>query len=154
MEPLDPNLNVAILNITSRLLPAGFDVFNTAPATYEALKKHLDPGGRMIVLSGRSETTIYADAHVNHAFRAWHDFCHWRGCFDLTAEGERAACAMQCDDLCELYGDRPEWRRLVHAEVVAQAEYFKRHRRFPSNQRAFVETYLNDPNRALLWPLW
>jgi hypothetical protein len=41
-----------------------------APDTYEKLKAHLDAGERLVVYSGGSQHTIYADPAVNHAFRA------------------------------------------------------------------------------------
>ena len=95
MEPLDPNLNAAILAIAKRLFPDGFDVSDDAPDTYEKLKAHLDAGNRMLVYGGGSQHTIYADPAVNHAFRAWHDWTHWTGQHDLTFKGEIAVCTDQ-----------------------------------------------------------
>jgi hypothetical protein len=70
MVPPDPQLNSAIINMATRLFPAGFDVSDDAPDTYEKLKAHLDAGKRLVVFSGGSQHTIYADPAVNHAFRA------------------------------------------------------------------------------------
>jgi hypothetical protein len=88
LEPLDPNLNAAIISIAKRLFPDGFDISAEAPDTYEKLKAHLDAGKRLVVFSGGSARTIYADPAVNHAFRARHDWCHYTGGHDLTFPGE------------------------------------------------------------------
>jgi hypothetical protein len=144
---LDIQFNAAILTICSRVLPGGFDVSDEAPETYEELIAHLDAGGRMLVYSGGSERTIYGDPEVNFAFRAWHDWCHWRGRYDFSHEGERAACAMQGDHLIARYGDSPQtrrWQCILHAEIIGQREYFDRHGAFPEDQRAFVAAYLAE----------
>lgn len=157
MDPLDLGLNAAILHITGKLFPLGFDVSGDAPATYQDLKAHLDTGNRMLVFKGGSDHTIYGDPEVNWCFRAWHDWCHWRGAYDLTMAGEQAVCRMQGWHLLKLYWpgrilDR--WRKIIEAEIVGQAEYHHIHKRFPDDQRGFVEAYLECPGVALLWPLW
>ena len=152
-SPFDPRLNTAILHIASRLLPKGFDVSDEAPDTYEKLKAHLCAGKRMAVWSGGSEATVCGHRSVNFAFRAWHDFCHWDGGHDFTLEGEIAACEMQCQHLFEFYGDCKRirgWCSLLRAEIVGQALFFQRHKRFPDDQRSFVAAYLVDPDIALI----
>jgi hypothetical protein len=154
MNPtIDLSLNDAILHVTSRLLPDGFDVSSDAPDTYEKLKAHLSAGKRMVVWSGGSEATIYGHRNVNFAFRAWHDFCHWRGGYDFTLEGEIAACEMQCQHLYKFYSDGERvrgWCLLLRAEIVGQGLFFQRHKRFPEDQRSFVAAYLVDPDIALI----
>ena len=142
---LDLGFNAAVLAISRRLFPCGFDVADDAPQTYENLLMHLDAGKRMVVFSGGSEHTIFGDREVNYAFRAWHDWCHWRGRFDRSHQGERAVCAMQEQHLVTLYGDcarTEEWRRILRAEIIGQRDHFDVHGRFPDDQRAFVENYL------------
>ncbi len=144
---LDIHFNAAVLTICNRVLPGGFDVSDTAPATYDELVAHLDAARRMLVYNGASERTIYGDAEVNYAFRAWHDWCHWRGRYDFSYEGERAACAMQGDHLIARYGESPQtrrWRRILEAEIIGQRDYFDRRGTFPEDQRAFVAAYLAD----------
>jgi hypothetical protein len=148
---LDIQFNAAVLTICTAVLPAGYDVAAVAPETYEELIAHLDAGRRMLVYSGGAERTIYGDPEVNYAFRAWHDWCHWRGRHDFSLEGERATCAMQGAHLVALYGESPQtvwWRRILHAEVIGQREYFDRHGVFPDDQRAFVESYLRTEAQA------
>lgn len=147
----DIHFNVAVLTLCKRLLPAGYDVAGDAPATYEELIARLDAGHRMLVYSGGAERTIYGDPEVNYAFRAWHDWCHWRGRCDFSLSGERATCAMQSEQLVALYGEFTQtrwWRRILFAEVIGQREYFDRHGVFPDDQRAFVENYLRTETQA------
>ena len=147
----------AIVNLVDRLLPQGFDVGDDTPQTYAQLKALLDSGKRLLVWSGGCEQTIYTHPNINVAFRAWHDHCHWVGGYDFSLEGEIAACDLQCRQLLEHHGDNPVtrcWCALIRAEVIGQALYYQRHKRFPEDQRAFVAEYLIDPEPALLWPLW
>ena len=143
--PLDPALNAAILHIASRLFHCGFDIAENAPSTYAELKAHLDAGNRMLVCSGGCDDTIYAHEKVNHAFRAWHDWCHWRGGHDFSVAGETAVYHIQCQHLVMLYGDNPatrRWRGILYAEVVGQRLYYETHKRYVTDQRAFVEQFL------------
>jgi hypothetical protein len=157
MIPLDPCFNEAVVAIANRLFPAGFDVSHEAPATYEELKALLDARQRLVVYAGGSDHTIYGDPAINYAFRAWHDWTHWTGEHDLTLEGEIAVCQHQQRHLLALYGDTAQsrrWREIVHAEIIGQGTYYRYHKRFPDDQRGFVEGFLKDPERALVWPLW
>jgi hypothetical protein len=150
-------LRQAILETTTRLLPDGFDVSDSAPQTYEQLKALMDAGNRLRVWAGGSEDTIYKEPYVNYAFRAWHDLCHWRGQFSFTLQGEIATCEMQCRQLLEFYGKNEtthEWCAVLRAEIVGQALYFQRHKRFPEKQNHFIAAYLRDHEAALQWSLW
>ena len=154
-QPLDRGLNAAILHIADRLFPKGFDVSPNAPETYEALLAHIAETGRMCVGNGASENTIYADAEVNYAFRAWHDWCHWFGHYDFSLGGERQACELQKQHLRSLYcGGRnlKRWEAILDAEVIGQAEYQACHGEFPIDQLSFVQAYLWAHNAsALCW---
>jgi hypothetical protein len=146
MHPLDKGFNCAVLTIANRLCPGGYRVSDDAPDTYEKLKAHLDLTKQMVVWSGGSETTIYADKEVNYAFRAWHDWCHYTGRHAFTVVGERAVFAMQCSHLILFYGDCYQtrlWIKLLRAEVIGQQEHFYKHGHYPNDQRAFVLAYLN-----------
>jgi hypothetical protein len=145
-SPLDIQLNVAVLHIASRLFPCGFNVSDAAPQFYNDLKHLLDATGRMTVYAGASETTIYGDREVNYAFRAWHDWCHWRGAHDFSSDGEHAVYETQCSHLVTLYGENEmtrRWQRILYAEIIGQQAYFDRHGIFPINQRAFVQSFLS-----------
>ena len=157
MEPLDPGFNLAILSIASSLFPDGFDVSPDAPGTYKGLKAHLDAGKRLVVYDGGCEGTIYADPAVNHAFRAWHDWSHWKGDHDFSLQGECCVFDMQPRHLLYVYGDTEQtlrWIDILRAEVIGQRVYYGRHKRYVEDQRGFIEAFLKNPEDALLWSLW
>jgi|GEM_PF-5470849 len=157
MLPLDRSLNCAIMKITDRILPRGYEITSRAPSSYEELQQLLNAGARLKVWPERSDCTIYADPKVNHAFRAWHDWSHWIAAQPFTLEGERAVAAAQCRHLLSDFGDNAltrRWRPIIEAEVVGQNEYRARHLRFPIDQFSFVLAYLQDPSRALQSPAW
>ncbi len=155
MKPIDPKLNEAILRIARTINPRGYGVSQNPPSSYDALVAHLDAGKRMVVFDGGSDQTIYASPQVNHAFRAWHDHCHGVGHNDFSIEGEIATWKMQCLHLylsCGRTLRTRYWAQLLHAEVVGQRLYFARHKNYIHNQRAFVETFLDNPEAALAQP--
>jgi hypothetical protein len=156
MSPLELGFNAAILSITADLLPGGFDVAPDAPGTYKALKAHLDAGKCLVVYDGGCEGTIYADPAVNHAFRAWHDWSHWKGEHDFSVAGECSVFNMQRRHLLDTYGDTPETRRwceILQAEVVGQRLFYELYKRFIDDQRGFIESYMKNPDDTLLWPM-
>src|SRR5438067_89761 len=77
-RPVDAALNRAVLRMAAIVCPGGYDVSSSAPSSFRELVRHLDDGGRMTVYGGGSEGTIFADNEVNYAFRAWHDWTHYR----------------------------------------------------------------------------
>ena len=154
-RPLDAGLNAAILEIASWLFPDGYGVCDKAPSSYRELKAHLDAGKRLVIYSGGSNATIYADPEVNYAFRALHDYTHWKGGFDFSVEGETAVCEEQCRQLVERYGDPAgRWCDILRAEIIGQRLYYQRHKKYVCDQRAFIEEYIRDPEITLMWSLW
>lgn len=149
--PLSRSLNVAILSIAGRLFPTGFDTSLTdAPDTLEKLTNHVKTTGRMLVYAGHSDATIFDCEHVNHAFRAWHDWCHVKGQFEFNAKGEEQAFEMQCNHLRTVYGaDHPdidEWIAILDAEINGQLQHAAVHGDFPQDQMAFVKAWLDHPS--------
>jgi len=135
MRAIDPAFNAAIIS-----LAPSHTARPIAPSTYRQLVEC----GKFIVWDGASDATIYGDARVNHAFRAWHDSCHILGHHDFTLAGERAAADLQCAQLLAAYPRAPgRWLKLIHAEVTGQAEYFARHGIFPLDQLEFIAQYLS-----------
>lgn len=97
----------------------------------------------IIVWDGASETTIYGDARINHAFRAWHDACHLSARAGFTLAGERHACNAQIAELLARYPSAPQSAiGLIRAEVIGQAEHFAAHGFFPVDQSAFISDYI------------
>lgn len=144
-KPLDIGFNVAVRHIASRLFPCGFDTTpdaTLAPSTLDGLKAHIAATGRMLVWSGASDATIFACPETNHAFRAWHDWCHWRFSLPFDLAGERAAAAVQKGHLATIYGrshpDLARWQRLVDIEVTGQVEHYEATGEFVEDQMAFA----------------
>lgn len=108
-----------------------------APASFSDLMRAHD--APLPVWDGASDQTIFRDARVNHAFRAWHDATHRAGHFDFTLAGEIATAKAQKVALGLRYPSAPAWAyRLIDAEVAGQAEYFAAHGRFPMDQEQFT----------------
>ena len=144
-KPLDRAFNVAVIHMANRLFPTGFDVSSTAPDTFEKLKAHVATTGRMCVWSGASDATIFDDAEVNWAFRAWHDFCHVFGNYDFTFMGELNAALMMAEQLREVYGCDERSQRFVNiimCEVVGQTRHFMATGEFVQDQMTFARDYL------------
>lgn len=155
--PMCPEFNRAVLDMCAWLMPGGYVVSWEAPQTFAALKALMHAGGPMTVWAGASERTVYADPQVNFAFRAWHDWCHWQGDYDLSIDGEAAASSMQRRLLVARYGNGDltvRWSGIIDAEINGQAQYHARHQRFPDDQRGFVDAYLDNPAAALRRPAW
>jgi len=112
-----------------------------SPATFAEIMQ----SERLIVWQGASDKTIFGDACVNHAFRAWHDANHIAGLHDFTLAGELATMRAQQRDMFNTSGDNATTRlcaRIIQAEVQGQAEYFARTGAFPIDQIAFTTEYL------------
>jgi len=141
--PLNEEFNCAVLTIANRLFPTGYDVAEKAPETLDELNAHIAKTYRMVVWNGASHNTIYGSPEVNWAFRAWHDWCHWRYQLPFTPEGERAAAYVQIAHIVRLYGndwDAIDYAALILAEVVGQAAFYEATGQFPEDQVAFVRT--------------
>lgn len=106
----------------------------------------------MVVAAEGSDATIFGAAPVNYAFRAWHDWCHWKGGYDFSLQGEMDTCCLQLIHIQMLYGVNQRtcyWRTLLIAEVIGQRQYYELYREYISNQRAFATAYMEDRNAAL-----
>lgn len=97
--------------------------------------------GVMTVWDGASDRTIWRDARVNHAFRAWHDDCHLRVAAPFTLAGERRACEEQIRQLLAAYPGAHAIARTIYVEVIGQAEHYATFGTFPEDQVAFHNTY-------------
>ena len=156
---IDIHFNVAVMTIARRLFPGGYDVAEDAPSTLEALTAHIARKGRMLVYSGASDATIFGDREHNYAFRAWHDWHHWKRQLPFTPEGEREVARHQENDLYRVYGqprtEEEQLRRRTHArlidcEINGQIKYAQNHNgEFPKDQIAFARMYLISPSFAV-----
>jgi hypothetical protein len=138
---VNAQLDAAVLTLAGRLFPLGFTPRDTAPSTLADLKAAWD-SGPAVVWAGASDDTIFGSPEVNWAFRAWHDWAHYRYALPFTRDGEREAAFVQVAHLVRLYGDGRDvaaMAALVLCEVIGQAEAFGTHGKFPDHQRAFTE---------------
>lgn len=127
--------NRAALNRLVLALAPSHEARGIAPGTFPDLMR----AGPCIVWEGASDKTIFGDARVNHAFRAWHDSAHKAGQFDFTLAGEIATAGLQKAQVRLRYPSAPNWvYRLIDAEVTEQAIYYAAHGFFPLDQAAFV----------------
>lgn len=138
IRPLDADFNRVILELAPvHVASARVPVFTAA--TSPRYTRELLRADGLLVWDGASERTIYADARVNFAFRAWHDACHIAGDLGFTLEGERGACEMQKRQLVAAYPRAPRrWLALLDAEIIGQLEELERTGAFPLDQAGFV----------------
>ncbi len=150
-RPLSRAFNVAVLHITGRALPMGFDVSDKAPSDYDALVSHYRETGRILVWSGASDHTIFDDSDVNIAFRAWHDSKHVIHGFPFTLAGEVGAMKRQKADVRAIYdgASADYFCRLLTAEIFGQFKYNQAHGGFPIDQMGFARAYMADKQAAL-----
>lgn len=133
--PLSADLNRLVM----ALAPA-HEARAIAPGTFPNLMSCPS----LVVWEGASDATIYGDAKVNHAFRAWHDSHHVEGMHPFTLAGEIAACEAQIAQARILYPRLPDiLAQIIRREVIGQAEYFAAHGEFPADQIAFHKESTN-----------
>jgi hypothetical protein len=157
-NPLDRSFNVVVKQIASRLFPMGFDIGPDAPDTLAKLKARLDSGDRMLVWDGASDKTIFACPETNYAFRAWHDWLHWKLGADFTPQGERVVMLAMQAQVVSLYGGRAgasedvlRWCAILQAEVIGQLEHKEDHGGFPEDQREVTKRYLSVRGWKFAW---
>jgi hypothetical protein len=119
-----------------------YQVSDRAPGTYQELLSQSTAS--MVVWAGASDFTIFGDAAVNHAFRAWHDTLHISMGAKFTLEGERIV-ALEQARILSAYGDT--YGDIVMIEVVNQAEYFQKTGNFPIDQKTFTLNQLKLLNK-------
>lgn len=148
---LSPALNSAVISLCETVWPRGFDISEHVPNSFKALRMEFSERGRITVFSGNSGDTIYGDASINHKARAWHDWAHLKLGAGFALNGESAACELQCRQLINLLGEHQGMAaaEILRAEVVGQAKYYEKHKRYVVRQRDFVNAYLNDPQASL-----
>lgn len=125
-------LNAAILSLAPAHVARG-----VAPGTFADLMAC--DASALPVWEGASDATIFKDARVNHAFRAWHDATHRTGAHAFTLAGEIATAQDQKRAIALRYPSAPAWvYRLIDAEITDQALYFARTGAFPADQLHFT----------------
>ena len=150
-EPLFPFFDALVLRVASKFVWRV--AYTDAPDTLE--KSTLHYMARAIVLEdgNNSDTSIFGSAHVNHAFRAWHDFTHIRLQAPFTREGEERVCRAQQRDVANMPPTGtyhfPLATRILECEVIGQFDYQAATGQFPVDQRAFTVDYFNKRGWSL-----
>jgi hypothetical protein len=119
------------LNRLITILAPKHTVADVAPESFESLSR----AGKLVVWAGASEGTVYGDALVNYAFRAWHDSLHLKLQAPFTLQGETVV-ALEQARILGLHSRT--WASLVMAEVLGQASYLAETGMFPKDQVRFT----------------
>jgi len=110
-----------------------YTVADLAPGTAHELFS----SSSLIIWSGASDRTIYGDARVNWAFRAWHDAMHLKQGLGFTVEAELELARIQASQCTsDLMAE------LVYCEIAGQVEYFAQTGQFVADQVAFTLNYM------------
>lgn len=131
---LSASLNRLVLAQASRI---AWHVSENVPETFDDLRKAHALLGYIPVSSIGCETSIYGDASVNLAFRAWHDATHLGHGLGFTPNDEKDVARLQCAS-----AGIPRDKALLWADIAGQVEYFERFGDFPNDQTSFVLDYL------------
>lgn len=141
MHALLPELNAVVLGLAPQ-----YTARPQAPETFGELMR----AGPLTVWDGASDRTIWGDARVNHAFRAWHDARHIDGLCAFDPEGEARACELQCRDILAAYPRAPQlWLDAVRAEVNGQVQFYVNTGTFPVDQVALVRAILRGQGYSI-----
>lgn len=145
-QPMYEPLNAAVLEIVNILMPQGFDTTDIRENcdTHEKIQEYWDETGKILVWSGGSDCTVFGEPHMNHAFRAWHDYIHITRGLAFNKAGERLAYNWHCVQL-DLYlshkfsrQHRENIKQLLDIEINGQVEYLERFGHFPEYPRTFA----------------
>ncbi|OKH75839.1 hypothetical protein EB72_08485 [Mycobacterium sp. SWH-M1] len=113
---------------------------NTYPALIEAYARSVATGQPLPISSSNSDDVIYTPPSVNGALRFWHDINHVRRRLDFGLGDELELSLWHLGEL-ERAGHPPGslvWR-LLHADLTGQAYVQAFAKRFPFDQRRFVQ---------------
>lgn len=109
-----------------------YEIKDIAPSSIDEVIRNYHERGIVTVWSGASDATIFGDASVNYAFRAWHDLTHILTGNNFTLQGETITALHQIATLPQGIA------RIVLIEVIGQASHYFQHGHFPSNQIHFT----------------
>lgn len=112
-----------------------YRVSDNAPSTTQELFN----SSSLVVWSGASDRTVYQDASINWAFRAWHDYSHIKTQLPFTIEGELELARIQASQF-----DAEILQDLIYCEVAGQVNYFKTYGTFVENQVEFAVNWMRN----------
>ena len=131
-------------------MPHGFDITDDHSKcdTEKKVREYWMQHGRIIVWSGESENTMYANPETNHAFRAWHDWVHVTMNLGHNTEHESLVCRQQQEMVLfhahkyVVGHDRWTLVKLLECEIIEQRKYYDRYGHYVPNQREFTKEYM------------
>jgi hypothetical protein len=142
---MNATYEATVLHIVDDVLAIPYDVASIAPDTLQGVTNHWRLTGRLLVWDGACDTTVFSAPSVNHAFRAFHDYCHVQNQRAFNEHGERLACADQIQIIRDAIADQRKAdiaARHCWADIVGIIEHRNTYGNFPTNQRAFIADYL------------
>lgn len=149
MIPLYPRFNEMVQLAVATLLPYGYDVTDNPSEcdTADKVRRWYEATGRIMVWAGESDNTIFGAPHVNHAFRAWHDYVHVVFGLPFTVDGEHLVMKIQQRQVLTLGAgftdaERALFCKLLECEIDAQIQHYVTHGEFVRDQRAFAQRYM------------
>ncbi|MDE2096219.1 MAG: hypothetical protein KGL39_03170 [Patescibacteria group bacterium] len=147
MEPYSLEFNAAVMTMANRVCPCGYDVSDaahSAPDSLAALNKHIETTRRILVSRDHSDNTIFSDPEINWAFRAWHDWTHWRIQAEFDLVGEVEVALRQVKDLTTVYGPAfgNRYQPIIFAEGIGHTLLKELTGKFPIDQRRFDAAFL------------
>lgn len=130
-------LNQSILKQASKL---NYVVSDLAPSNEIDLFSRSKSQG-LVIWSGASESTIFNDSSVNHAFRAIHDNKHLE-----TGLGFNPADEIKLGNLQAKSSQCPYIAEILRIEVAEQAAYYLSNGIFVADQISFMKSKLINNN--------
>lgn len=133
LESVRNGLATAVLSALSASGAPRWRAADSAPATVAELLESYSATGEIVVYAGASDATIFGAPVVNHAFRAWHDWCHIRTRIGFTVPDEVTLARWQAAE-----ASSDALARIVLIEVAEQALHFGRTGEFLTDQIGFT----------------
>lgn len=113
---------------------------------FAKMKRDYEVTGIIVIWTGESDNTIFGEPHINHIFRAWHDYIHVTYDQDFSFAGESMVGTIQVHQL------PTDWifeKELLTSEILGQNQYYRQHKEFVKDQRKFTYDYLQNPVTAV-----
>ncbi|TFV62037.1 hypothetical protein E4P41_08535 [Geodermatophilus sp. DF01-2] len=134
---------------TSEVVGFAWDGRADAPSVYPQLRRavhhSLQTGESLPVSNENTESVIYASCEVNLALRFWHDVLHVLRGLDFSPPQELQLAMIHLAALEKAgFGQDSLEYRMFHADLVGQVHLIAIGKRFPVDQRQFVERCLNE----------
>jgi len=133
MRSLPSGIADALVTALRRERVPAWEARDDAPSTLVDVLRTWSERRRLVVWAGASHHTVWGAPACNHAFRAWHDYCHV-----LTGLGFSPADEIALGEWQAARCEGALLRRIVRAETAGQARHFAETGRYVVDQTAFT----------------